>query len=61
MARWASHVHGPATDAYRSAGELGTPGPYRVGRELGRGAMGAVYLALDTRLDRSVALKVSSA
>ncbi|AWM38327.1 Serine/threonine-protein kinase PknB [Gemmata obscuriglobus] len=38
--------------------ELGTLGPYRVVRELGRGAMGAVYLARDTRLDRSLALKV---
>src|SRR5688572_5706493 len=41
-----------------AGGEVGTLGPYRVVRELGRGAMGAVYLALDTRLDRSLALKV---
>ncbi|MBN9521055.1 serine/threonine protein kinase [bacterium] len=41
-----------------AGGELGTLGPYRVVKELGRGAMGAVYLALDTRLDRSLALKV---
>lgn len=39
-------------------GEMGMLGPYRVVKELGRGAMGAVYLALDTRLDRSLALKV---
>jgi serine/threonine protein kinase len=41
-----------------AAGELGTLGPYRVVRELGRGAMGAVCLAVDTRLDRQLALKV---
>jgi predicted Ser/Thr protein kinase len=39
-------------------GEVGTLGPYRVLKELGRGGMGAVYLALDTRLNRRLALKV---
>ncbi len=32
-------------------------GPYKVERELGRGGMGEVFLATDTRLDRQVAIK----
>jgi serine/threonine-protein kinase len=35
----------------------GQIGPFRIERELGRGGAGVVYLAHDTKLDRSVAIK----
>ena len=45
-------------DPVRTALETKLQGQYRVGRLLGRGGMGAVYLARDLTLDREVAIKV---
>jgi serine/threonine-protein kinase len=38
-------------------GPGGQIGPFRIEREIGRGGAGVVYLAHDTKLDRSVAIK----
>jgi len=45
-------------DAIRDALTSGLVDRYRVERQIGRGAMGIVYLAHDVRHDRSVAIKV---
>ncbi|MEL6104819.1 MAG: alpha/beta fold hydrolase [Planctomycetota bacterium] len=39
-------------------GPPATIGPFKIVRELGRGGMGIVYLGLDPRLDRDVAIKL---
>ena len=39
----------------------GRVGKYEIKRKIGKGAMGQVYLARDTVLDRDVALKVMAA
>src|SRR5262245_48551241 len=46
-------LHGPPGE-----GMPATIGPYTVVRELGRGAFGIVYQAVDSSLDRDVAIKV---
>jgi serine/threonine protein kinase len=45
----------PTASFTGSAGEQ--IGPFRIERELGRGGVGVVYLAHDTKLDRPVAIK----
>jgi len=49
----------PPTASFSNSvpGPGGQIGPFRIEREIGRGAVGVVYLAHDTKLDRSVAIK----
>ena len=49
-------------EIHRASGDIPpTIGGYKIVKELGRGAMGAVYLARQTSLDRDVALKTIQA
>ena len=48
----------PSTGADGSADERRTFGPYEIRKRIGAGGMGAVYLAVETETNRTVALKV---
>ena len=61
--QWMKKTQGPSTpeNKFSLGGKKGTPqrlGRYVIERRVGRGAMGAVYLAKDPRINRAVALKV---
>ena len=59
---WMKQTHGSGNESKGSLdGKNGPPqrlGRYVIERKIGRGAMGAVYLAKDPRINRQVALKV---
>jgi serine/threonine-protein kinase len=58
---WMKRTHGPMADRSVSSKKRDGPpqrmGRYIIERRIGRGAMGAVYLAKDPRINRAVALK----
>jgi serine/threonine-protein kinase len=59
---WMKQTHGSGNESKGSLGGKNGPpqrlGRYVIERKIGRGAMGAVYLAKDPRINRQVALKV---
>ena len=60
---WMKRTHGPAKTDDKRGTDKSNSAPQRLGRyviekRIGRGAMGAVYLAKDPRINRPVALKV---
>ncbi len=59
---WMKQTHGSGSNKVSPLGGKNGPpdrlGRYVIERKIGRGAMGAVYLAKDPRINRSVALKV---
>ena len=60
---WMKRTHGATTsqNSFSLRSKNGTPqhlGRYVIERKIGKGAMGAVYLARDPRINRAVALKV---
>jgi len=61
--QWMKQTHGATQSAnkFSLGGSNGTPqrlGRYVIEKKVGKGAMGAVYLAKDPRINRAVALKV---
>jgi serine/threonine protein kinase/Tol biopolymer transport system component len=55
-----SSASGPGRTAATEVGQGAELGPYRIEGRIGAGGMGQVYRALDTRLDRRVAIKISN-